>query len=241
MKVYVASSWKNEHYPDMVARLRAAGLDVLDWRNPPDRSGFSWSEVDPEWRTWDVEDYRDGLEHQRAQAGFRSDLGMMEQADACVCLLPCGRSAHLEAGWFIGKGKPVIFYWPVKQEAELMVLLAPRIGGLLPVTGDEGELLALLYTAGRTGEWAGMVLSFDPFDGDFGDGSERTLINTVAPARRGGTCRHCGGQIQKGDLVRTLKQRDREGLFGGRYCTACCDAMALEHITPGAFDQRQRA
>lgn len=157
MRLYVASSWKNKFYPDMVERLRAAGFYVLDWRNPPPPlTGFSWSEIDPTWRAWDAEGYRDGLEHPRAQQGFQSDLGMMEQADACVCLLPCGRSAHLEAGWFIGKGTPVIFFWPEPQEAELMVLLAPRIGGMLPVTGDEGELLAMLhvlYTGGRMPEW----------------------------------------------------------------------------------------
>ena len=29
----------------------------------------------------------------------------MQWADACVLVLPCGRSAHLELGWFVGQGK----------------------------------------------------------------------------------------------------------------------------------------
>jgi hypothetical protein len=37
-------------------------------------------------------------------------------------LLPCGRSAHLEAGWMRGAGKKVIaFIWPEERiEPELM-------------------------------------------------------------------------------------------------------------------------
>ena len=31
----------------------------------------------------------------------------MQAADFCVLLLPCGRSAHSEAGWMKGKGKKV--------------------------------------------------------------------------------------------------------------------------------------
>ena len=43
--------------------------------------------------------------------------------DACVLVLPCGRSAHTEAGWFAGKGKPVAAYLPERVEPELMYKL----------------------------------------------------------------------------------------------------------------------
>ncbi len=32
MKVYIASSWRNEYQPTVVARLREAGHDVYDFR-----------------------------------------------------------------------------------------------------------------------------------------------------------------------------------------------------------------
>ena len=35
-----------------------------------------------------------------------NDLDAMEWADRFVLVMPCGRSAHLEAGWAIGSGKP---------------------------------------------------------------------------------------------------------------------------------------
>jgi len=47
----------------------------------------------------------------------------MEWADACVLVLPCGRSAHTEAGWFAGRGLKTIVYIPEKQEPELMYKL----------------------------------------------------------------------------------------------------------------------
>ena len=50
-------------------------------------------------------------------------LRQWSPADICVLVLPCGRSAHTEAGWFAGKGKKVIAYIPTKQEPELMYKL----------------------------------------------------------------------------------------------------------------------
>ena len=37
---------------------------------------------------------------------FQSDLCGMEWAQAFILVNPSGRSAHLEGGWAIGKGKP---------------------------------------------------------------------------------------------------------------------------------------
>ncbi len=46
----------------------------------------------------------------------------MKAADICVLCLPCGRSAHLEAGWMKGAGKKVIAYIHPGEgiESELM-------------------------------------------------------------------------------------------------------------------------
>lgn len=32
--IYVASSWRNPYYPEVVNRLKAEGHDVYDFRNP---------------------------------------------------------------------------------------------------------------------------------------------------------------------------------------------------------------
>lgn len=38
-KVYVASSWRNKHYPEVVKQLKSHGFDAYDFRNPPDGKG----------------------------------------------------------------------------------------------------------------------------------------------------------------------------------------------------------
>ena len=130
MKIYVASSWRNDHQPYVVQSLRGFGHEVYDFKNPstggPERhpdmldGGFHWSDIDPEWEDWDVGQYRNGLEHNLAELGYLSDYVAMQWADACVCVLPSGRSAHLEAGWFVGSGRPLLFYVPEAVEPELM-------------------------------------------------------------------------------------------------------------------------
>jgi nucleoside 2-deoxyribosyltransferase len=69
-----------------------------------------------------MEEYRDALKDDYAQFGFSRDFDAMKSADICVLCLPCGRSAHLEAGWMKGAGKKVIaFIHPEDRiEPELM-------------------------------------------------------------------------------------------------------------------------
>lgn len=123
-KIYVASSWRNEFYPEVVERLRQEGHDVYDFRNPPSGDpGFKWSNVDPHYMDWTTQEYREQLTCQHAERQFRNDIEAMKSCDTCVLVLPCGRSAHTEAGWFAGSGKKVIAYIPTKQEPELMYKL----------------------------------------------------------------------------------------------------------------------
>lgn len=122
--IYVASSWRNEFYPEVVAALRAEGYDVYDFRNPPSGGyGFKWSDISAEYMDWTPVEFRDNMKHPLAERQFQNDIEAMESCDVCVLVLPCGRSAHTEAGWFAGKGKAVIAYIPTKQEPELMYKL----------------------------------------------------------------------------------------------------------------------
>lgn len=128
-RIYVASSWRNEHQQRVVALLRNNGHEVYDFHNPPHvDSGFAWSQIDPNWKNWTAEDYRKNiLSNPIAARGFMSDLRGMQWADTCLLVLPCGRSAHLEAGWFCGQGKRTIILTQDGEEPELMALLATDI------------------------------------------------------------------------------------------------------------------
>ena len=128
-RIYLASSWRNPEQPRMVALLRKCGHQVYDFRNPfHGDSGFAWSDIDPNWQGWSAEQYRKLLTtHPIASHGFTSDLRAMQWADTCVLLLPSGRSAHLEAGWFCGQGKRTVILTRDGEEPELMALLATDI------------------------------------------------------------------------------------------------------------------
>lgn len=123
-KIYVASSWRNPYYEQVVKRLREQDFEVYDFRNPPHGgAGFHWTDIDENAPNWTFEEYAEGLKHPLAEKQFAADLEAMEWADACVLVLPCGRSAHTEAGWMAGRGKKVVVYIPKMEEPELMYKL----------------------------------------------------------------------------------------------------------------------
>ena len=142
LKVYVASSWRNDYQPHVVAALREDGHDVYDFK---DAEGFHWSEVDPQWADWprDLAKYLDGLEHPAAVRGFNRDMSALRRCDVCVYVMPCGVSASLEAGWAVGAGIPTIVYVPGLREPDLMVKMAAG------VTMDLGTVRAFVRAQRR--------------------------------------------------------------------------------------------
>lgn len=143
MKIYVASSWRNEaRQQSMVKALRGAGHEAYDFRNPgPGEKGFGWRSVttDPGALT-DPKRFRDEvLPHPSCQKGFRLDMAALCGADCTVLVLPCGRSAHLELGLAIGAGQhTVVLFDDPMSEPELMYLACSA----LAVT--EEEVLAIV-------------------------------------------------------------------------------------------------
>ena len=142
LKLYVASSWRNEFQPSVVKLLREEGFAVYDFRRPKfGDCGFHWRQIDPEWQQWSVAAFRRGLRHPMAAAGCHQDFAGMKWADACVLVLPCGRSAHLEAGWFLGRDKPLIVFIPGNPEPELMY----RLAGSERIVGDTDQLVLVAH------------------------------------------------------------------------------------------------
>lgn len=127
MKIYVASSWRNAIQPQVVSVLRSLDHEVYDFRNPkPGNKGFAWSQIDPEWKGWNLALFRESLLHPVAEAGYGLDWDAMQWADAGVLVLPSGRSAHIEAGYFVGAKKP-LYILLAEGEPELMYKMATRL------------------------------------------------------------------------------------------------------------------
>lgn len=126
MRVYVASSWRNDRQQLVVRVLRENGHDVYDFRNPaPGNNGFGWRQCATEAQLKDPRAFRDDvLTHPVALAGFELDMAALRGADATVLVLPCGRSAHLELGWSTGAGqRTVVLLDDPMSEPELMYLM----------------------------------------------------------------------------------------------------------------------
>ena len=124
MKLYVASSWRNPYQQTFIESLRTEGHQVYDFRNPGKHPGFSWTQIASEWKNWTPQEYIQALDHPKALTGFANDFLAMRWADALIVLLPCGRSAHLEAGWAIGQGKPTCIFLDNDYIPELMYKMA---------------------------------------------------------------------------------------------------------------------
>lgn len=86
-----------------------------------DGSDHVWSGSTDHWTT-PIPPYQfiSAMEHERSIAGFQRDMNHLRDAEAVILLLPCGKSAHLEAGWAAGAGKPLALYAPEPLQPELM-------------------------------------------------------------------------------------------------------------------------
>ncbi len=128
MNIYVASSWRNTLQPELVILLRQAGHEVYDFRHPaPGNEGFHWEAIDPQWQQWTPQQYREALQHPIAQAGYALDMAALTACDACVLVLPSGRSASYEFGRAIGAGKRGAIVMFEACEPELMYLEQPIV------------------------------------------------------------------------------------------------------------------
>lgn len=121
--IYVASSWRNPRYEGVLDCLLQWNIAYYDWR---DEEGFHWSEVFgtesvDHWTTpISPQQYINGMSHERAKAGFKRDMDHLRKAEALILVLECGKSAHLEAGWAAGAGKPTALYITGNLRPELM-------------------------------------------------------------------------------------------------------------------------
>lgn len=131
-RVYVAASWRTDRQPDVVAAIRAAGVSVYDFRNPPGGAGFGWQEIHPGWQNWTPAQYIEALQHPRAVEGFASDIGALNNCYVCVLVQPSGRSAALELGYAAGMGKRCAVLLAPGQEPELMLKVAEYFTDSLP-------------------------------------------------------------------------------------------------------------
>ena len=101
--IYIVGSLRNPNIPKVASTLRDYNLEVFDdWY-------AAGPEADDHWRTYELNrgrTYEEALAGRAATNTFRYDQRNLDRCDACVLVLPAGKSGHLELGYFIGCGKP---------------------------------------------------------------------------------------------------------------------------------------
>lgn len=133
MKVYIASSWQNERLVlDLAKVFRECGLEVYCYAEAGEgQVHFNWPEVVDMEKTDGIE----ALKTEKSIGAFKSDKWSLDWANVCVLVNPCGRDAHLEAGYMKGKG------------------------GYLYIIGDfpKGEFSNMYHLADGLYKWEGIV------------------------------------------------------------------------------------
>ena len=137
MKIYVASSWKNNIQPLVIQKLKNEGLDVYDFRSG---DGFHWEELDRNWKNWKPEEFVDILKQPIVENNFNDDFSALKHSNVVIMVNPCGSSAHLELGYAIGANKITAILLSDGQP-ELMYKMADKI------FTDINELISWIKTA----------------------------------------------------------------------------------------------
>lgn len=149
MKIYVASSWRNELQPLVVHALRVAGHETYDFRNPPGGSGFAWKSIDPGWMRWTAKQTIAAYDNAIAKAGYASDRKAIDECDALVLVQKCGFSSALELGLACGMEKRTCALMIDGQEPDLMLMMADvRVTSISDMV-DWARMVDALVRAGK--------------------------------------------------------------------------------------------
>lgn len=129
--VYCIGSLREPQVLSVAATLRAQGHDVFDCWYAAGR------EADDEWQRYTKQrnqTFEQALRDHPAQHVFTYDKRHLTRCDAAVLVMPAGKSAHLELGWFIGRregcgypGNGFIFLPEEPERFDCMYAFATRV------------------------------------------------------------------------------------------------------------------
>lgn len=124
--IYLIGSLRNPRVMQIADTLRTHLDEEVfdDWASPGPTT-------DEEWQAYEKgrgRTYVDALAGHHARHVFEFDKYHLDRARAVVLLQPAGKSAHLELGYVIGKGKPgYILYEGEPDRFDVMMLFATGI------------------------------------------------------------------------------------------------------------------
>lgn len=123
--IYLIGSLKNKEVLEVTKILRELGLDVFsDWLCPgPDADDY----LRDYYRELGL-NYREIMSSYAAKHIYEFDRHHLDRCDAAILVMPGGKSAHLELGYTIGKGKPgFILFDQEPERVDIMHQFATEI------------------------------------------------------------------------------------------------------------------
>lgn len=118
MKIYIASSWKNQHAVQMLTHLlRQDGFEVLSFveNNHGEQKGHAACD-----ETGLPIPFDEWVESERGQRSFEYDTNGATGADLVVYIGPSGTDAWAEVGAAWGVGVPIFGLWAKGEQSGLM-------------------------------------------------------------------------------------------------------------------------
>lgn len=124
--IYIIGSMRNPRVPEVAQVLRGIGLDAYDdWHSSGPESDDYWMQYEKaRGRT-----YREALAGVHANNVFELDKRHLDRCDACVLVMPAGKSGHLELGYMRGCKKPgyILLDGSQPERFDIMSLFATKI------------------------------------------------------------------------------------------------------------------
>ena len=133
--IYLIGSLRNEKIPHIAKEIRELGFEVFDdWFSPG-------PEADDFWRKFEKvrgSSYKEALSNYAAKHIYNFDKSHIDRADIGVLFMPGGKSAHLELGYMIGRGKRCFVLFDKEPERwDLMHQFAMENGGDICFSMDD--------------------------------------------------------------------------------------------------------
>ena len=131
MKIYIASSWSNPFLDDIVSILNDRNHQVHDFR-----ANGATRPAPPPLTDGSLDSVMSYLHLTSTQTRYQRHCEALVEAEVLLCVLPCGRSAHVELGMALGLSIPVVLVQD-GIEPDLMDLGVDAVVGLNPPGAGE--------------------------------------------------------------------------------------------------------
>lgn len=113
MKIYIASSWKNQHAVEMLTSLlREKGHEVISWVE--NNYGESHNHVTKKF------DFEEWVNSSESDQSFQFDVIGAATCELLIYVGPAGKDASVEVGIAFGRNVPIIGLWAKGEDMGLM-------------------------------------------------------------------------------------------------------------------------